>query len=88
MFIRPSLLLSVLALSIISPALASIALYGQCGGDGLPWPDTCAEGLTCQYLNFWYSQCLTAPPPTVSTATATDIASSTSTGTPDSGTLS
>ncbi|KAJ7441934.1 hypothetical protein B0H11DRAFT_499417 [Mycena galericulata] len=81
MFIRPSLLLSALALSIISPALSSIALYGQCGGDGLPWPDTCAEGLTCQYLNFWYSQCLT-------TATGTDTASSAGTGTPDSGTSS
>ncbi|KAJ7110598.1 hypothetical protein C8R44DRAFT_985767 [Mycena epipterygia] len=71
MFIRLALLFSALH---FSSSLASIALFGQCGGDGLVWPDTCAEGLTCQELNFWYSQCLT-PPPTASTTTGDDASS-------------
>ncbi|KAJ6546053.1 hypothetical protein DFH09DRAFT_1321293 [Mycena vulgaris] len=58
MFIRPALLLSAFS---VTSALASIALFGQCGGDDIVWADTCAEGLTCHYVNFWYSQCLTAP---------------------------
>ncbi|KAJ7894886.1 hypothetical protein B0H14DRAFT_2682085 [Mycena olivaceomarginata] len=58
MFIRPALL-SFSSL-FVSSALGSIALYGQCGGDDIVWPDTCAEGLACTYYNFWYSQCLPA----------------------------
>ncbi|KAJ6564703.1 hypothetical protein B0H19DRAFT_1141766 [Mycena capillaripes] len=64
MYIRPALFLSAL---VISPALGSIALYGQCGGDGIVWADTCALGLSCVFYNDWFSQCLpateaTAPP--------------------------
>ena len=35
------------------------AIFDQCAG--LLWngPTTCTEGLTCQYQNPWYSQCLT-----------------------------
>ncbi|KAJ7675596.1 hypothetical protein DFH06DRAFT_1317761 [Mycena polygramma] len=57
MFIRPILLLSAFA---FGSALSSIALYGQCGGDDIVWADTCADGLSCVYYNFWYSQCLPA----------------------------
>ncbi|KAJ7698339.1 hypothetical protein B0H17DRAFT_1196916 [Mycena rosella] len=75
MLIRPALVISALS---ITSSLASIALYGQCGGDDIVWADTCSEGLVCQYMNFWYSQCL--PPPIISsTATGDDTAS---TGTP------
>jgi cellulase len=35
----------------------SVALYGQCGGQGYTGPTTCAQG-TCKYSNDWYSQCL------------------------------
>ncbi|KAJ7458531.1 hypothetical protein FB451DRAFT_1273361 [Mycena latifolia] len=71
MFIRPTLLLSAFS---VTSSLAAIALYGQCGGDDLVWPDTCAEGLTCQYVNFWYSQCLT-PLPAATTAASDESAS-------------
>lgn len=35
----------------------SVALYGQCGGQGYTGPTTCASG-TCKVSNQWYSQCL------------------------------
>ncbi|KAJ6465599.1 hypothetical protein C8R47DRAFT_1224296 [Mycena vitilis] len=63
MFIRPVLFLSAF---VFGSALSSIALYGQCGGDDIVWADTCADGLSCVYYNFWYSQCL----PTQATTTA------------------
>lgn len=65
MFHRTLLLLSLSALSV--GALASIPLYGQCGGDDIVWTDTCAEGLTCQYFNYWFSQCLPAAAASTST---------------------
>ncbi|KAJ6492211.1 hypothetical protein C8R45DRAFT_1212981 [Mycena sanguinolenta] len=72
MFIRPTLLLAAL---FFGSGLASIPLYGECGGDGITWPDTCADGLACVYLNFWYSQCLAAD--TTTTTTADDSSSTT-----------
>ncbi|KAJ7607649.1 hypothetical protein DFH06DRAFT_1486491 [Mycena polygramma] len=70
MFIHPVLLLSAFA---FDSALSSITLYGQCGGDDIVWADTCADGLSCVYYSFWYSQCLpaeataTADPPNTTT---------------------
>ncbi|KAJ7895367.1 hypothetical protein B0H13DRAFT_2035019 [Mycena leptocephala] len=74
MFIRPALLLSALS---IGSALCSISIYGQCGGDDIVWPDTCSDGLSCVYYNFWYSQCL----PVEATATGDEPSS---TGVPGS----
>ncbi|KAJ6567549.1 hypothetical protein B0H10DRAFT_2095479 [Mycena sp. CBHHK59/15] len=72
MFIRTGLLLSALS---VGSVLGSIALYGQCGGDDIAWADTCAEGLSCVYLNFWYSQCLAATTTDPSGGDATSTAS-------------
>ncbi|KAJ7183880.1 hypothetical protein C8R46DRAFT_1210020 [Mycena filopes] len=58
LILRPLLLVS--AFSTVSSALGAITLYGQCGGDDVVWPDACADGLSCVYYNFWYSQCLPA----------------------------
>ncbi|KAJ7627316.1 hypothetical protein FB45DRAFT_921058 [Roridomyces roridus] len=67
-------------LVVILPAFvaADIGIYGQCAGDGIAWPDVCAEGLTCQYSNFWFSQCL---PPDEATTTTTDATDPTPTAT-------
>ncbi|KAF8202667.1 hypothetical protein K438DRAFT_582881 [Mycena galopus ATCC 62051] len=70
MLIRTALLLSSL---FLGSALGQIAMYGQCGGDDIVWPDTCADGLACVYENFWYSQCLEAD----TTTTTADVSSST-----------
>ncbi|WYZ44770.1 hypothetical protein EsH8_VIII_000086 [Colletotrichum jinshuiense] len=35
----------------------SVALYGQCGGQGHTGGTTCAEG-KCEFVNDWYSQCV------------------------------
>ncbi|KAI3541656.1 pectin lyase [Colletotrichum filicis] len=35
----------------------SVALYGQCGGQGYSGATTCASG-KCQLVNDWYSQCV------------------------------
>ena len=35
----------------------SVALYGQCGGQGYTGATTCASG-TCKQQSQWYSQCL------------------------------
>ncbi|EAQ84081.1 hypothetical protein CHGG_10485 [Chaetomium globosum CBS 148.51] len=34
----------------------TVALWGQCGGNGYSGPTGCAQG-TCKVLNEWYSQC-------------------------------
>ena len=34
----------------------TVALWGQCGGNGYSGPTGCAQG-TCKVLNPWYSQC-------------------------------
>lgn len=48
---------------IVLSIVASIAytqqpLYGQCGGIGWTGSTVCASGLSCQYINPYYSQCL------------------------------
>ncbi|KAK8063857.1 hypothetical protein PG996_008509 [Apiospora saccharicola] len=36
----------------------SVAMYGQCGGQGYSGCKTCASGSACKVSNDWYSQCL------------------------------
>ncbi|CAA7269689.1 unnamed protein product [Cyclocybe aegerita] len=35
----------------------TVPVWGQCGGKGFSGPSICASGLTCEYINDWYSQC-------------------------------
>ncbi|KAF7320616.1 Glycoside hydrolase [Mycena chlorophos] len=65
------------ALVLLPFALATIPLYGQCGGDDVVWADVCADGLNCTYYNFWYSQCL--PPAEASSTDSAAAAESTGT---------
>jgi len=52
-------MLRILVLSaIFCLARAQQPLYGQCGGIGWTGSTTCASGLSCQYQNPYYSQCL------------------------------
>ena len=37
---------------------ATVAYWGQCGGQGYTGSTTCASGSTCKKQNDWYSQCL------------------------------
>lgn len=37
---------------------ATIAAWGQCGGQGFSGTAACASGLSCKKQNEWYSQCL------------------------------
>lgn len=39
-----------------APAAGSVALYGQCGGQGYSGATGCATG-TCKSVNPYYSQC-------------------------------
>ncbi|KAJ7912668.1 hypothetical protein B0H13DRAFT_1874517 [Mycena leptocephala] len=57
MLIRPAFLLSATSMG---SALASIALYGQCGSNDIVWADTCSDGLSRVHYNCWYSLCLPA----------------------------
>jgi len=41
------------------PTGCASALYGQCAGIGWTGCTSCATGSTCQFLNNYYSQCLT-----------------------------
>ncbi|KAF8883320.1 CEL4b mannanase [Gymnopilus junonius] len=71
--------------------LATVPIYGQCGGINYSGDTTCASGTTCQVLNPYYYQCLpgtatstvssTSTQPTTTTTTTTS-SSSTTTGTP------
>ncbi|KAG8805160.1 hypothetical protein FRC17_005698 [Serendipita sp. 399] len=45
-------------LLLAAPALAQVAVWGQCGGMNYTGSKTCAAGSTCVYQNDWYSQCL------------------------------
>ncbi|KAJ7278423.1 hypothetical protein C8J57DRAFT_1503314 [Mycena rebaudengoi] len=58
---------------LVCPALGVIQLYGQCGGDDIQWPDTCATGLDCVSLNYWFSQCLKATTTTAAGAEGTVV---------------
>lgn len=61
------------------PALAQVAVHGQCGGVSYPSSTTCASGNDCSQVNAYYSQCLpgvassttasSAIPTTISTVT-------------------
>ncbi|KAL0956595.1 hypothetical protein HGRIS_002732 [Hohenbuehelia grisea] len=60
---------SLVAIALaISPALADVSEWGQCGGNGWAGETKCATGLVCTVFNPWYSQCLkgtaTSAPPT------------------------
>ncbi|THH32771.1 hypothetical protein EUX98_g1376 [Antrodiella citrinella] len=41
-----------------SSSIATVAQYGQCGGQSYTGPTTCASGTTCTVLNAYYSQCI------------------------------
>ncbi|KAJ7274333.1 endoglucanase [Mycena haematopus] len=74
-------LLALAALAIaISPAVAQVSVYGQCGGQSYTGSTVCAAGSTCVYSNPYYSQCL----PGTATTTTTTIATTTSTAPPTS----
>ena len=52
-------MLRILVLSAIFCLVrAQERLYSQCGGIGWTGSTTCASGLSCQYQNPYYSQCL------------------------------
>lgn len=44
--------------TLLSPALAAVSLYGQCGGQNWSGETTCVAGAVCQYYNEYYSQCI------------------------------
>ncbi|KAJ7650198.1 endoglucanase [Roridomyces roridus] len=72
-------ILALITLAVaISPSLAQVSVYGQCGGIGFTGSTTCASGSVCTELNAYYSQCLpgtaTTTPPTTTTATTTSTA--------------
>ncbi|KAJ7158692.1 endoglucanase [Mycena filopes] len=71
---------TVLALSALAAAIspvASVAIFGQCGGQGYTGSTVCDSGSTCVFVNPFYSQCLAATgtttppaPPVTTTSTA------------------
>jgi len=72
-------LLALTALAIaVSPA-ASVAVWGQCGGQDYHGDTVCDTGSTCTFNNQFYSQCLpssaTAPGGTPTTTASTPAAS-------------
>ncbi|CAF0944901.1 unnamed protein product [Brachionus calyciflorus] len=79
-------MLKILVLTaIICLARAQQKLYSQCGGIGWTGPTTCADGLTCQYQNPYYSQCLAGGSGTTTGATVTTQSSGTTGTLPSSG---
>ncbi|KAJ6494882.1 endoglucanase [Mycena vitilis] len=74
------LALTTLAIAV-SPA-ASVAVWGQCGGQGWTGSTVCDAGTSCVVSNQFYSQCLpgTGTVSTTSTATTTSTAPPSSTG--------
>ncbi|KAJ6513190.1 endoglucanase [Mycena sanguinolenta] len=74
-------LLALAALAItVSPAVAQVPVWGQCGGQGWTGGTSCAAGSTCVVSNPYYSQCL----PGTATTTTSSIATTTSTAPPTS----
>ncbi|PPQ79908.1 hypothetical protein CVT26_004186 [Gymnopilus dilepis] len=75
---------SVLAVALSCRfALATVPIYGQCGGINYTGDTTCASGTTCQVLNPYYSQCL---PGAASTTVSSTTSKSTTTTTTKSST--
>ncbi|CAE6517793.1 unnamed protein product [Rhizoctonia solani] len=70
---KSALKVSVLASSLTS-ALA-VAQWGQCGGTGYTGSTACDSGLTCVYVNDYYSQCLAASTTVTTKSTATTTTS-------------
>ncbi|TFK44992.1 mannanase [Crucibulum laeve] len=64
----PSLVALTLA---ITPTLAAVPAWGQCGGINHKGETTCVSDHTCTYLNVWYSQCI----PRVATSTTSTFTS-------------
>ncbi|KAF7374834.1 Glycoside hydrolase family 5 protein [Mycena sanguinolenta] len=74
-------LLALAALAIVvSPAVAQVPVWGQCGGQGWTGGTSCAAGSTCVYSNQYYSQCI----PGTATTTTTNTGTTTSTAPPTS----
>lgn len=64
---------------VLVPFVNAVAIWQQCGGIGYSGSTVCDAGLSCVYLNDYYSQCQTA---TATTAPASTPASSTISSTP------
>lgn len=62
-----SIALCVVSLLSLVPFVVGVSEWGQCGGRNYSGSTSCDSGLTCVYINEWYSQCVkataTAPPP-------------------------
>ncbi|KAI5475695.1 glycoside hydrolase family 12 protein [Pseudohyphozyma bogoriensis] len=61
-----------------SSGTCSNALYEQCGGQSFTGSTCCPSGSTCQVLNAYYSQCLTASSSTTSISTNANLVAVTS----------
>ncbi|TFK66523.1 glycoside hydrolase family 5 protein [Pluteus cervinus] len=74
----------VAAAVAISPAVAVVPVYGQCGGRTYSGETVCASGSACIAQNEWYSQCLpgasTTPAPVPTTTRTTTPPPPASTG--------
>ncbi|KAJ7066705.1 endoglucanase [Mycena amicta] len=76
------LLTAFAALAIVaSPVLATVPVFGQCGGTGYTGDTVCAAGTVCTVLNAFFFQCLapsstTSPSGPTSTVTSSAPASS------------
>ncbi|KAJ7126929.1 endoglucanase [Mycena epipterygia] len=77
------LALTTLAIAI-SPA-ASVAVFGQCGGESYTGSTVCDAGSTCVFSNPFYSQCLPATTTATTTIATTATATATSTAPASSG---
>ncbi|KAJ6531864.1 glycoside hydrolase superfamily [Mycena capillaripes] len=70
-------LLALTSLAIAVSPVASVAVWGQCGGIGWTGGTTCDTGSTCVVSNAYYSQCL----PGTATVTTTNTGTGTTTST-------
>ncbi|KAG9011518.1 hypothetical protein FRB90_007176, partial [Tulasnella sp. 427] len=71
--------IAVAALTKLS--LATVPMWGQCGGLSYTGDTTCVAGATCVYQNDWYSQCLAASSTTSSSKTSTTTSKTSTTTT-------
>ncbi|KAF9469516.1 CEL4a mannanase [Collybia nuda] len=65
----------------ISPVLAVVPVYGQCGGMNWTGETVCASGSSCVFSNDWYSQCIPGSGPTTTPTTTTSRTTTTPTTT-------
>ncbi|KAF7374836.1 Glycoside hydrolase family 5 protein [Mycena sanguinolenta] len=75
------LTLATLAVAV-SPAVAQVPVFGQCGGEDYTGSTVCAAGSTCVFENPFFSQCI--PGTATATTTTSTVATTTSTAPPTS----